>query len=136
MVRGIYISIKPQHTKKILAGEKNYEFRNYYPKEQIDRLYVYETFPTKELKYIIDLGNIIEYPEKISINGCGNYEFNIGNKTKYAYEIKHLYALDKSISLNELKNEYGFVPPQAYAYDSRYPELTNYIEGACNNKIF
>lgn len=135
-MRSIYVSIKPEYTKKIVSGEKNYEFRNYYPKDKIDRLYVYETVPTKELKYIIDLGDIVEKPNKISKEGYGNKEFNAGIKTRYAYEIKHLYILDKPILLSELEEKYGFVPPQAYAYDSRYLDLTNYMEKSVNHKIY
>ena len=31
------------------------------------------------------------------------------------------------ISLKDLKNKFGFTAPQSYAYDTRYPELVNYI---------
>ena len=55
MKKGIYLSIKPEFTEKIETGEKNYEFRKYYPKQKIDILYVYETVPTCALKYIIEL---------------------------------------------------------------------------------
>ena len=99
MQKGIYISIKKEHLQRIVALEKNYEFRNYYPKNGADVLYVYESSPTCELKYIIELGEIIKHPDKITKEGYGNLEFNQGLKTKYAYEIKHLYALEKPISL-------------------------------------
>ena len=49
----IFISINPKHTKRIETGKKNYEFRNYIPKEKINTLLVYETAPTCMLKYII-----------------------------------------------------------------------------------
>ena len=85
MRKGIYLSIKPEFTGKIETGEKNYEFRKYYPKQKIDILYVYETVPTCALKYIIELGDIIEYPNKISKEGYGNLDFNNGlKKSKYA----------------------------------------------------
>ena len=41
MEKGIFISIKPIHLRRIESGEKNYEFRNYIPKEKIDKLYVF-----------------------------------------------------------------------------------------------
>ena len=133
MKKGIYLSIKPEFTKRIETGEKNYEFRKYYPKQKIDILYVYETAPTCALKYIIELGNIIEYPNKISKEGYGNSDFNDGlKKSKYAYEIKHVDILEKPITLLQLRNIYNFFPPQGYAYDERYPELTNEIN---NSKI-
>lgn len=127
-MKGIYISIKPVHLNRIVTGKKNYEFRNYYPKEHIDVLYVYELSTTCKLKYIIELGEIIKYPNKITKEGYGNEDFNKGLKnSKYAYEIKHLCELERIISLKELKEKYGFNPPQSYAYDVRYERLTEDI---------
>lgn len=131
MNKGIYLSIKPEFTKRIETGEKNYEFRNYYPKQKIDILYVYETFPTCALKYIIELGDIIEYPNKITKEGYGNSDFNNGlKKSRYAYEIKHVDILEEPINLSQLRDDYDFVPPQAYAYDTKYPKLTEEINNS------
>ncbi len=127
MKKGIFISIKPKYLRKIESGEKNYEFRNYYPRQKIDVLYVYETVPTCELKYIIELGEIIEFPNKILKNGYGNKEFNEGKMSKYAYEIKSVYILKNPISLTELRKLYNFVAPQSYAYDITYKKLTSKI---------
>lgn len=125
MRKGIYLSIKPEFTRKIETGEKNYEFRKYYPKQEINLLYVYETFPTCALKYIIELGDIIEYPSKISKEGYGNLDFNNGlKKSKFAYEIKHVDILENPIDLSQLKDVYNFVLSQSYAYDEKYPKLT------------
>lgn len=136
MTKAIYLSIKPEHTKRIVTGEKNYEFRNYYPKQQVDTLYVYETYPTCELKYIMKIGNVIEYPNKIAKTGYGNDEFNQGLKnTKYAYEIKSVSLLENPIDLTTLKSVYGFTPPQAYAYDSRYATLTEYLHQSKISRI-
>lgn len=127
-MKAIYLSIKPEFTKKIETGEKNYEFRKYLPKKPIDTLFVYETAPTCALKYIIKLGKIIKYPKKILKPGYGNDEFNKGlKKSKYAYQIKNVYLLEKPIILNELKQKYGFTAPQSYAYDDRYKKLTEYL---------
>lgn len=131
MKKAIYLSIKPKFTKKIETGEKDYEFRKYIPKKEIDTLFVYETVPTCQLKYIIELGNIVEYPNKINELGYGNADFNAGLKqSKYAYEIKHVDLLENPICLKDLKDIYGFAPPQSYAYDDRYEKLTNTIKSA------
>ncbi len=121
--KGVFISIKPKYLRLIETGEKTYEFRNYYPKEKIDVLYVYESRPTCKLKYIIELGKIVEYPAKITESGIGNDEFNKGNKYKFAYQIKSLKVLEEPIDLEQLQKKYKFTPPQSYAYDTRYPEL-------------
>ncbi len=136
MIKGIYLSIKSEFTKKIETGEKNYEFRNYKPKEKINILYVYEPAPTYALKYIIELSDIIEYPKKITKAGYGNDDFNNGlKKSKYAYQIKHVDILENPIPLSVLKSEYGFTVPQSYAYDSRYPKLTEEINSTKIKRI-
>ena len=92
-------------------------------------MFVYETVPTCQLKYIIEVEKIVEYPNKINELGYGNADFNAGlKKSKYAYEIKHVDLLESPIALKELKDVYGFAPPQSYAYDDRYEKLTNDIK--------
>ncbi len=136
MKKAIYLSIKPEFTKKIETGEKNYEFRKYIPKESINTLFVYETTPTCALKYIIGLEKIIKYPEKILVQGYGNDDFNAGlKKSKYAYQIKNVYILENPINLKELKEKYGFTAPQSYAYDHRYKNLTEHLLTASVRKL-
>ena len=99
-------------------------------------MYVYETTPTCTLKYIIELGEIIKYPNLITKDGYGNEDFNKGvKKSKYAYEIKHVDILEKPISLFELRHIYHFTPPQSYAYDNKYPELTINLNNAKRRRL-
>ena len=136
MKKGIFISIKPEFTKKIEIGEKNYECRKYVPKEEFNKLYVYETVPTCSLKYVLTIDKIIEYPNKISEKGYGNDDFNNGlKKSKFAYHILKVEKLDNPISLKNLKNKFGFTAPQSYAYDTRYPNLVKYIDEASKELI-
>lgn len=131
MKKAIYISIKPEFTKRIETGEKNYEFRKYISKQEIDTLFVYESSPTCKLKYILELGDIVEYPNKIKKEGYGNEDFNNGlKKSKYAYEIKKVFALKTPITLDELRKKYSFVPPQGYAYAAKYQKLTDELSNA------
>ena len=84
----------------------------------------------------MSLENIVEYPNKINEIGYGNADFNNGlKKSKYAYEIKHVDLLENPINLKELKEIYNFMPPQSYAYDDRYEELTNTIKNAKVRRI-
>ncbi len=100
---GIYVSIKPNPISKIMKGIKNHEFRNYVPKESFKFLYVYVSAPQSELKYVIEIGKIVQYPEKVEDYGDGNLEFNKGQKSKYAYPILKVYELINPISLKILK---------------------------------
>ena len=130
LTNGIYVSINPEPTSKIVQGTKNHEFRNYIPKKSFKFLYVYVTAPQSQLKYVIEIGNIVKYPEKLESNGDGNLDFNIGKKSKYAYPIIKVYELDCPISLEELKNKFRFVPPPAFSYPETFAELTEHLSKA------
>ena len=134
MSKAIYVSINTLAVEKIINRKKNHEFRNYIPKREFDTLYVYTTSPKSELKYLLKIGQIIKYPEQILVQGDGNLEFNNGQKSKFAYRIDDIYELENGISLKELKEDYGFVPPQAFAYSDRYPNLTRKLDQEKKNK--
>ena len=127
---GIYVSINPTSTCKIVQGVKKYEFRNYVPKCNFKFLYIYVTAPKSELRYIVEIGEIVQYPNKLAGESDGVPEFNKGDKSKYAYPVLKVYELLKPISLEKLKEEYAFVAPQAFAYDKAYPALTEYIRNS------
>lgn len=128
MSNEIFISLKPEFIELIKERKKTHEFRSYRPKKDIRRLWIYITVPVASLKYIIEVGRIVEYPEKIKIDGVGNLEFNKGlKKSKYAFPIKHLYELVEPISLERLKKEFGLVPPQSFIYIDKYPSLIDYV---------
>lgn len=103
LTNGIYVSINPEPTFKIVQGTKNHEFRNYIPKKSFKFLYVYVTAPQSKLKYVIEIGDIVKFPEKLDSDGDGNHDFNLGKKSKYAYPIIKVYELVCPISLEELK---------------------------------
>lgn len=135
MKKSIYISIKPKYIKLIESKLKNYEFRNYIPKNVFNTIFVYESSPTCELKYVFEISDIIAYPNKINEDGYGNIEFNNGTTSKYAYKIESVYILKKPIGLEELRQKYNFTAPQRFAYDSRYEKLTKYLLNASVKKI-
>ncbi len=49
MENGIYVSINYKAALKIEEGFKNHEFRNYIPKQDFKKLYVYATKPECKL---------------------------------------------------------------------------------------
>lgn len=135
MGNDIFISIKPIHVDRIISGLKEYEYRNYLPKKKFDTIFVYTTMPVGKLQYILKIDNIVEYPEKINIESYNVKEFNKGNMTKYAYHISEIYELDNPIDLKKLKTDFLFSPPQAYAYDEKYNNLTKYIKKANKKRL-
>lgn len=127
MIKAVFMSIKQKPMENIIKKKKTYEFRNYIPKKEFNTIFVYESLPVGELKYIIKIGEVIERSNKIEKDGIGNKDFNLGNMGKYAYEIKNVFMLDYPISLKTLKEKYNFNPPQRYIYASSNFRLSNYI---------
>ena len=74
--RDIFLSIKPKFDELIASGEKKYEFRSYKPKDPVKRIWLYITSPVSELKYIAEVGDVVEYPTQIPEDGTGNADFN------------------------------------------------------------
>jgi predicted transcriptional regulator len=133
MENAIILSLKPEFAELIEKKEKTFEFRKYKPQKPVNKLYIYVTSPVCELKYVIDTENPIEYPNKVTEKGIGNADFNNGLKvSKFAYPIKHLYKIDKPISLNDLREKFDLQPPQGYVYAATYNKLFDFINENCS----
>ena len=76
MKSAVFMSIKEIHINRILSKIKNHEFRTKKPKNDFDYIIVYVATPIKELKYILRVKQPVASPNKISIDGYGNKEFN------------------------------------------------------------
>lgn len=131
-------SVKPYYMEKIITKEKIYEFRNTYPKSFNNFFWIYESSPTKELKYLMEVENPVIYPINLKGDSFGVDRFNNGEmKAKYAYKIKHLYTINNSINRNNLINHYKMTPPQSYTYLDKYETLVAYLNKNCKLiKIF
>ncbi len=137
MPNEIFISLKPKFAELIRQRKKTHEFRSYKPRYKINRFWIYVTQPIALLKYVAEVGEPAEYPEKIPETGIGNREFNKGLKTSnYAFPILHLYELKQPISLQKLKEKFGFAPPQSFAYINRYKSLAECVRASGLRRIF
>ena len=47
----------------------------------------------------------------------------------------HVEKIDNPIPLKTLKEKFGFSAPQSYAYDTRYPDLVDYISKISKHTI-
>ncbi|MFD3449893.1 hypothetical protein ACFDTO_35540 [Microbacteriaceae bacterium 4G12] len=138
MTNGIFISIRPKYCNLIKKRIKINEFRSYKPKQDIQTFWIYESAPTSALKYIAEVADPVEYPEKLEIKGDGDDRFNSGKtKYKFAFKIVHLYELETPLTLHNLKSEFNFSPPQSFAYINTYPKLIEFVRNEIKlNRIF
>jgi len=124
----VIFSLKPKFAELIESREKNHEFRKYLPKEAPGKIWFYVTEPVSALVYIAEVGSAVEYPKRVEGAGVGNAEFNAGLKaSRYAFPILHLYKLGRPLPLKELRERFGFTPPQAFAYEDKYPTLRDFV---------
>ena len=61
-MRKILISINPEHVRKILSGEKKYEYRTKVAKKDAEWLLIYETAPTKRIVAEAKILEVLELP--------------------------------------------------------------------------
>jgi predicted transcriptional regulator len=119
----LLLSVKPEYSKKILSGEKKYEFRKQKPKFMIDVVFIYESSPTKNIVGGFSVKKIHSgSPEKIwqkCKNSSGiersNYlDYCNGTKIIHAFEIDEAFKFDDPIDpFGMISN---FTPPQNFSY--------------------
>lgn len=130
----VLLSIKPEYTEKIFSGEKRYEFRKRKPKQIIERVFVYECNPSKNIigwfnvKRILSgsPGDIWKKCKKLSgINKEKYFAYCNGKKVIYAFEIDETFQFDTPINPFEINSD--FKAPQNFSYIDNSPTL-NKIE--------
>lgn len=115
----LIISIKPQFVDKILKGEKKYEFRRRIYKQDVDKIYIYQTLPDAGIVAHFTPGEIIkDTPENLwnnfkDVSGTTRESLltYLHDKDEaYAIEITDLKIYDVPIIPE------GIQAPQSYKY--------------------
>lgn len=118
----ILLSIKPEFVSKILAHEKLYEFRKSIFKQDVEKVYIYSTYPVKKIVGYFEVGEIIsESPIDLwnsfaDVSGICEKDF-----FKYYYccdegfaiKINNLCVFEEFIDMNKYEN---FRAPQSFCY--------------------
>jgi predicted transcriptional regulator len=120
----IILSIKPKYVEKIIAGEKQYEFRRtIFKRKNIGKAYIYSSSPTKKIIGSFMIGDIIEdHPQRLwdqlsMVSGISETEFfdYFSDKEKgFAIKIDQLQLLDDPLEPQLLIPD--FTPPQSFSY--------------------
>lgn len=121
-MKNIILPIKPEYSQKIFNNEKKFEYRTRVPNKKIEKIFVYETFPTKKIVGYFYVDQIIKHP----INQMWNLTHKLGgidytkffnyfkdSEFAYAYKIKKVVKYKKPLSLQKFGINF---PPQSYIY--------------------
>lgn len=118
----LLISIKPEFVKKILAYEKLYEFRKSIFKEDIDKIFIYSTYPVKKIVGYFEVGEIIcESPHELwnsfsEVSGISKkdfFKYYANSNEGYAIKIDNLHIFEEYIDMNQYDD---FRAPQSFCY--------------------
>lgn len=135
----IILSIHPAHVKKILNGEKLYEYRKRIPLD-IRYIVVYATAPTKKIVALIEIDDIIrDRPVNLwgkTKNHAGisyNFfrEYFRGCQDSYAIKFRSVLKLENPMPLTSMDYLHA---PQSYVYvDKSFDELKILLK-VCNEE--
>lgn len=133
----ILLSIKPKYVNEIVNGNKKYEFRRrIFRSRDIDKIYIYSSFPVRKIIGLFVMGEIIEdSPLNLWANykACSGmrrgdfFSYFSGKEKGFAIEIRDLDLFD--VPIDPKMHLPDFLPPQSFSYFS-YPiaEIVAFFE--------
>lgn len=121
----VLISIHPHYVERILAGEKNIEFRRIWPNRAINTLVVYSTSPTQRLTAVVEVVDVVRGSKaalwRMSVNegGCitreGLMAYLEGKDIAVALRLGRRQSLDDGVIPRTVFGA-SFRPPQSFRY--------------------
>lgn len=128
--RDVVLSIKPFYSNKILAGEKRVELRRRFPVAAPNgtMMFIYSTSPVKAMVGSASIRAVQRLPvDQIwsrysSVAHIERDEFDKyfdGLEDGYALELGAVRTFEKPVPLSELRERFGFEPPQSFLYAKR-----------------
>ena len=112
----LLMSIKPEFVEKILCFEKKYEFRRTIFRQNVEKIYIYSTFPEKKIVgYVEDTPNNLwdSFSDVSGISKKSFFDYFKGKDSGFAIKIHNLNIFSKPIDVNTLEN---FRAPQSFCY--------------------
>ena len=125
--RDVVLSIKPVYSEKILTGHKTVELRRRFPVAAPNGAlaYIYSSSPVKAMVGTVLIRDVLKLPvEQI----CSEFESTAfierPHFDKYFDGLEHGFALvfddvkafSRPLPLSELREKFGFEPPQSFLY--------------------
>lgn len=127
--KDLVLSIHPEYTDKIMEGTKTVELRRRFPLTAAPGtlVYIYSTSPIRALVGRAEISDVSKLPvsqiwRKFSKPaGVKRKDFDSyfnGLQEGFALEFSNVKALPRPLTLSELRDRFGFQPPQSFLYVS------------------
>lgn len=128
--RDVVLSIKPVYSEKILEGRKTVELRRRFPVSAPNGTlaYIYSTSPVKAMVGTASIRDVLKLPvEQIWTEFESTAFIERAHFDKYFDGLEHGFALvfddvktfSRPLPLSELREKFGFEPPQSFLYAKR-----------------
>lgn len=128
--RDVVLSIRPQYSDKILSGDKTVELRRRFPVSAPRGAvaYIYSTSPVRAMVGLAEIKNVLKLPvyqiwknyeEHALIEKDDFNKYFEGLDFGYVLVFDDVRSLSRPIPLAELREQFGFEPPQSYLYAKR-----------------
>lgn len=125
--RDIVLSVRPQYSQKILEGTKTVELRRRFPMSAPSGTvaYIYSTSPIRAMVGAASIKDVLKLPvdqiwtkfrKKASIERKAFDEYFQGLEFGYALLFEDVRAFSHPIPLADLREYFGFEPPQSFLY--------------------
>jgi predicted transcriptional regulator/DNA-binding XRE family transcriptional regulator len=143
--RDIVLSVRPHYSDKIFKGTKTIELRRRFPKTAPGGItaYIYSTSPVQAMVGSTEIKDVIKlsvadiwkkYGKMARIDRLDFDDYFSGLKEGFALKIANARSFARPIDLSELRERFGFEPPQSFLYacpilrtalKDEYPNVSN-----------
>lgn len=129
----LLLSIKPEFVDKILTHKKLYEFRKSIFKQNVDKIFIYSSYPVKKIVGYFEVTEIIcenpieiwdSFSEDSGISEKDFFKYYEGKNKGFAIKIDKLHVFDEFIDMNKYKD---FKAPQSFCYIENNDLLTQLL---------
>lgn len=125
--RDVVLSVRPPYSDKIFEGKKTVELRRRFPVSapRGTIAYIYSTSPVRAMMGSTEIENVTKLPvaeiwkkfgKMAQITKADFDNYFAGVEEGFALKISNARAFSRPVNLAELRDRFGFEPPQSFLY--------------------